>query len=731
MNDRVLDEEYVRERYGVAPERMTEYMALVGDPVDNIPGVKGVGDKTAKELLHQFRSLDHLLAGTEGITKARLRRLIEEGKDNILLSKKLAEINRDVPLELSEEDCARAEPDWERLLSIFQEFEFSSLMKLIPREAEGRGTYETVFDAGRLAAILSSREGDLAFDTETTGRNPLEASLVGYSISLREGEAAYVPLAHEYEGVPGQMERTTAVEALREVLEDESITKVGHNLKYDSLVMSGEGVQVRGPVFDTMVASYLLNPLRADHSLEAVAMEHLGRRKRPFKEVAPSGKFQEVAIEEAADYAAEDAELALELGRVLSGKLREEGLDELCLSMEMPLVHVLAEMEKTGIKVDREALEVLAHELDAELEAVRSRIYFLSGEEFNVNSPKQLATVLFERLGLTPRKKKKTGYSTDMSVLEELAKEHELPREILNWRSLAKLKNTYVDVLPRLADPQTGRVHTSFNQTVTATGRLSSSEPNLQNIPIRSDLGRKIRRAFIAEEGHAILSADYSQIELRILAHLSGDAALREAFGSGEDVHARTAAELFGCSEAAVTPEMRRVGKTVNFGVVYGISPFGLSESLGIERSEAEAFIARYFEKHTGVNGYLSRVLEEGEREGCVRTLFGRKRPVPELLSRNRNTRLLGERLAMNSPIQGTAADIIKIAMVNIFRRFRQEGFGARMMLQVHDELVFEVPEKEREEVRDVVKEEMEGAAVLAVPLVVDTGYGDNWADAH
>jgi DNA polymerase-1 len=731
MGDRVLGEEYVRERYGVSPGRMTEYMALVGDPVDNIPGVKGVGDKTAKELLRQFRSIDDLLANTEGIRKARLRTLIEKGKDNILLSKKLAEINRDVPLDLAEEDYVRVEPDWKRLLAIFQEFEFTSLMKLVPREAGRHGEYETIFDAEIFAAILSSRGKKIAFDTETTGRNPLEASLVGYSVSVREGEAAYVPIAHAYDGVPRQMDRKAAIGALKGVLEDESVTKVGHNLKYDMLIMSGEGVQVRGPVFDTMVASYLLNPSRPDHSLEAVALEHLGRRKRPFREVAPHGRFQEVAIEEATSYAAEDAELAFELKKTLSGKLREEGLEEVCHSIEMPLVHVLADMEKTGIKIDREALEDLAHELDAELEAIRHRIYFLSGEEFNVNSPRQLATVLFDRIGLTPRKKKKTGYSTDMSVLEELAKEHELPREILRWRSLSKLKNTYVDVLPRLADPRTGRVHTSFNQTVTATGRLSSSEPNLQNIPIRTDLGKKIRRAFIAEEGHLILSADYSQIELRILAHLSEDQALREAFTNGEDVHTRTAAELFGCPEGSVTPEMRRVAKTVNFGVVYGISPFGLSESLGIGKSEAELFIASYFERHAGVSEYLSRVLEEGRRDGCVRTLFGRKRPIPELVSGNRNTRLLGERLAMNSPIQGTAADIIKIAMVKIFRRLLKGRFETKMMLQVHDELVFEVPEGERDEVQAMVREEMEGAAALAVPLLVDMGYGGNWADAH
>jgi DNA polymerase-1 len=731
MKDAVLDEEYVKDRYGVPPSRITEYMALVGDPVDNIPGVKGIGDKTAKELLSEFGSLDELLSHPERIKRERTRRLVTENIELIKLSKRLAEIDRAVPLEMSLEDFRKREPDWQALLGLFRELEFTSLMKYIPGGPPPERNYEAILDLKRLREVLDSVKGDFSFDTEATGRDPMRAGLVGFSLSTGKGRAAYVPLMHTYEGAPEQIEKGEALGALRPLLEDEGIPKIGHNLKYDMVLMSGEGVGTKGRLYDTMVASYLLNPLRSDHSMENVCLEHLGRKKKTFTEVAGKGGFQEVQVQAAADYACDDAELALELRDKLFGKLKEQGLDAPYFDMEMPLIYVLRDMEEAGMKIDSGRLAAMGREIEGELGALKKRIYFLAGEEFNINSPKQLRGVLFERLGLKPGKKKKTGYSTEVGILEELAKGHELPREILGWRTLYKLKTTYVEVLPRLVNPRTGRLHTSFNQTVTATGRLSSSEPNLQNIPVRGDWGRRIREAFVAEEGNFLISADYSQIELRILAHLSGDEALLEAFLRGVDVHSRTASEIFGVPAGAVTTDMRRAAKTVNFGVIYGITPFGLSEALDISKEDAEAYIRQYFERHPGVRGYIDRVLAEARERGFAKTLSGRTRPLPELRSPNAVTRALGERLAVNSPVQGTAADVIKMAMIKISRRLAGGAPGARMILQVHDELLFEVPKAERERTMEMVREEMEGAASLRVPIRVDIGWGGNWAEAH
>lgn len=731
MKDKVLDDEYVKERYGVPPSRITEYMALVGDPVDNIPGVKGIGEKTAKELLGEFGSLDELMSHPERIKKERTRRLVSENIEMIKLSKKLAEIDRAVPVEIHLEDFQKREPDWQALLSLFREFEFSSLMKYIPGGPPPERRYEAVLEKERLTEILDAIKGEFAFDTEATGKDPMSAGIVGFSLCAGKGRAAYVPLMHIYEGAPEQIDKGEALGALRPLLEDGGIPKIGHNLKYDMLLLAGEGLETRGELYDTMVASYLLNPLRSDHSLKNVCLEHLSRKKKTFMEVAGKRGFQNVDIQAAADYACDDAELAFELRETLFEKLREKQLEEPYFRMEMPLIYVLKEMEEAGIRIDSQKLNAMGEELERELEALRKRIYFLAGEEFNINSPKQLRKVLFESLGLKPGKRKKTGYSTEVGILEELAKGHELPREILDWRSLYKLKTTYVDVLPRLVNPHTGRLHTSFNQTVTATGRLSSSEPNLQNIPIRGEWGRRIREGFVAEEGKVLISADYSQIELRILAHLSGDAALVDAFLRDIDVHSRTASEIFGVPAGEVTPDMRRAAKTVNFGVIYGITPFGLSEALDISREDADAYIRQYFERHPGVREYIDRVLSEAREKGVSRTLFGRVRPLPELRSTNANKRALGERLAVNSPVQGTAADVIKIAMINISVRLRQDAPGTRMILQVHDELLFEAPLEEKKGVMEMVIREMEGATSLRVPLRVDAGWGGNWAEAH
>jgi DNA polymerase-1 len=723
----VLDEEHVREKFGVPPGRVTEYMALVGDSADNIPGVKGVGEKTAKRLLGQFKSVDELIAHPERIQNQRLRKTISEGIEDIKLSKRLAEINRDVPLQAEESDFRLKEPDWEALRAVFRDFEFTSLIGLLPEGPRAERHYETVLELERLVEIVKYIKEGFSINTEADE----VGGLVGISLSWQSGKAAYVPLAHTYEGAPDQIEMKRVLGAVGRSIEDERISKTGHDLKRDLLVLRSEGITIKGKLHDTMLASYLINPLRAEYGLESLALEYLSIRKKSYKEVVGKRGFNEMELAVASDYASEKAELSLKLKDVLFERLKEEGLEGAYFDVEMPIVYVLTEMEEAGMKIDTERLNEISKELQGELESLQTRIFFLAGEEFNINSPKQLGAVLFDRLGLKPGKKKKTGYSTDVSVLEELARTHELPQEILNWRSISKLKNTYVDVLPRLVNPKTGRLHTSFNQTVTATGRLSSSEPNLQNIPVRGPWGRRIREAFTADKGNVIVSADYSQIELRILAHLSEDPVLLDAFRNDVDIHTRTASEIFGVPEAEVTPDMRRVAKTVNFGVIYGMTPFGLSEALGISRAEAERYISRYFQRHSGVQAYVEHLLEEAMELGFVKTLSGRKRPVPELRSRNSQTRQFGERLALNSPIQGSAADIIKLAMIDISGKLKGLGLRTKMVLQVHDELVFEAPLDELERVESLVIESMQGAMWLKAPLKVQIGSGKNWAEAH
>ncbi len=732
MKDTVLDEEFVKKKFGVGPERVTEFMALTGDAVDNIPGIKGVGEKTARELLSEFESLDAMLSNTDRIKKEKLRVLVSENADVVRLSKKLATLDTDVPIDINTEEFRLREPEWSSLLSLFRELEFGSLMKLIPSGSLRKTHYEAVFSMERVKEISSLIKGDFAFDTEATSRDPMVGSLVGLSLCLENGHAFYIPVSHSYPGAPVQINKKEVLQALSEFFEAEWVAKTGHNLKYDIMILAQDGVHVRGTLYDTMIASYLINPNKPNHGLAELALEYLSYRKKTFVEVIRKrASFSEVPLEEAVIYSGDDASLSLELKKLLFNKLRETGLEDLYLNIEMPLIYVLAGMETEGLKIDVLKLKGISTELDKELDALKRRIFFLAGEEFNINSPKQLSVVLFHSLGLQPGKKTKTGFSTEMSVLEELAESHELPREILNYRSFHKLKTTYIDVLPALINPKTGRIHTSFNQTVTATGRLSSSEPNLQNIPIKGEWGRRIRETFIAEGNNLLLSADYSQIELRILAHLSNDEGLISAFMSGLDIHARTASEIFGVPIDKVSAEIRRVAKTVNFGVIYGISPFGLSETLSISREDAKKYIEQYFKRHPGVQSYIEKCLAKAKHDGYVSTLFGRRRAVPEIRSKNTGTRQLGERLAINSPIQGTAADVIKIAMINIAKKLRSDNLETRLILQVHDELLFELPEKELEAVMDIVKTEMEGVMALSVPLSVSINYGKNWAEAH
>jgi len=736
VKDRILDNEYVREKFGVGPDKVTEFMALTGDAADNIPGIKGIGEKTAKELLTTFNDLEEILTHTEKIKKEKLRSLITENADLARLSQKLATIDTSVPIDVDIKEFALKEPDWLKLLSLFKEFEFSSMMRLIPTGVSVERNYEAVSSLDKLKELLSAIEKSMtrefAFDIEATGKNPMIDSIVGFSLSNEKGTGYYIPFCHSYLGAPAQINKAEALNVFAPVFEDTDVAKIGHNLKYDTMMLRKEGIDTKGILYDTMIAAYLINPNKPNHSLAEVAFEYLSCRKKTFEEILNKRKsFAYVSVEEATAYSAEDAVLALELKEVLFRMLQEADLERVYFDIEMPLIHVLSDMEEAGVKIDVDKLNDISKELSRELDSIQRRIYFLSGEEFNINSPKQLAKVLFHSLGLKPGKKTKTGFSTEVGVLEELATLHELPREVLNWRSLNKLKTTYVDVLPGIINPRTGRIHTSFNQTVTATGRLSSSEPNLQNIPIKGEWGKRMRETFIPEKGNLLLSADYSQVELRILAHLSKDEVLIEAFRSEVDVHTKTASEIFGVSTDKITAEMRRTAKTVNFGVIYGISPFGLSETLSISKDEAKKYIEKYFDRHPGIKRYIETVLNDVKQKGYATTLSGRRRPIPELKNPNSTIRAQGERLAVNSPIQGTAADIVKIAMINIWRRLKRDRLEAKIILQVHDELLLEVPESELETVRDILKTEMEGAMKLAVPLKVDIGYGRNWAEAH
>ncbi|GAB4536308.1 MAG: DNA polymerase I [Thermodesulfovibrionia bacterium] len=731
MRDKITDEKEIRDRFGIPPERFPEVMALMGDAIDNIPGVPGVGEKTAVKLLKEFGSLEDILNNYSMIDKPKLREAISRNIDNIRLSLMLSTINTDVPLEFSFDELRIGEPRWDEVINYLRKYEFSSLMRLIPsgditipRDFE----YRIVLTEDGLKGLSSHIKDEIAIHTETTSRSPVIAEVVGISIATKPDMAYYIPLTHSYKDSPKQLDKEYVLKGLKGILEDPHIKKTGHNIKSDIIVLRNEGIELRGISFDTAIASYLLMPNKANHNLDDIALHYLGYKKLTYNEKV---NFRDVHVEDAARHSCEDVSVTLRLKKELESMLKGEGLDTLFYNIEIPLIDVLVDMEMAGIKIDIPMMETLSKEIEKELSAIEERIYFIAGERFNINSPRQLQEILFGKLGLRTIKRTKTGYSTDVDVLEELAIEHELPREILEHRTLSKLKNTYLDALPLLINPKTGRLHTSFNQTITATGRLSSSEPNLQNIPVRGEWGRKIRRAFIADDGNLLLSADYSQIELRILAYLSNDKGLIEIFKNDGDIHSMTASELFGLPPDRVEPEMRRVAKTVNFGIIYGISPYGLSKGLGITPDEAKQYIDTYFVRHKGVKSYIDEQIALAIKNGYVTTMFNRKRPIPEIRSKNKVTRQLGERLAMNTPIQGSAADIIKIAMINIHSRLKQEKLKTRMLLQVHDELLFEVPITEVDVVKRLVKDEMEGVVNITIPLKVDIGIGKDWAEAH
>uniref|UniRef100_A0A831XNH4 DNA polymerase I n=1 Tax=Geobacter metallireducens TaxID=28232 RepID=A0A831XNH4_GEOME len=761
MKEKVSGIPEVRERFGVGPEGVVDILGLAGDASDNIPGVPGIGEKTAIKLIQEFGSLDALLARA-GEVKGKTGEKLREFAHQARLSRQLATIVRDVPMEFDFEAFAASSPDNRRLAELFKEYGFTTLMKELTSEATlSTEQYRTISTEEEFLTLLAelAAAGTFAVDLETTSLNPLEAEIVGISLSFRDHEACYLPVGHVVtapspstgegrsggEGgrgdmvpAPGQLPRRRVLDGLRPLLVDPNIRKVGQNLKYDYQVLRRHGIELAGVWCDTMVASYLLNPVRSSHGLDSLAVEHLDHRMISYEEVAGKGKeqvnFAQVPVEKASVYSCEDSDAAWLLHRLFLPRVKELGMERLFFEVEMPLVPILAEMELAGVKLDIPLLGELSAGLGAQLAELEERITGLAPEPFNINSPKQLGEVLFEKLKLPTGKKTKTktGWSTNVEELERLAEAgHEIAALILQYRGLAKLKSTYTDALPKLVHPATGRVHTSYNQTVTNTGRLSSSEPNLQNIPVRTEEGRRIRRAFIAEEGHLLLSADYSQIELRVLAHLSGDRVFCEAFARDEDIHTRTAAEIFGLFPEMVTPEMRRQAKAINFGVIYGQGAFSLARQLGIATKVAKEFIDNYFARHPGARAFLDGCVREAEEKGYVTTLLGRRLPIPDIASANGSIRAFAQRNAVNYPIQGSAADIIKEAMVKVTARMKRDGMRSRLIMQVHDELVFEVPEGEVVAMEQLVVREMEHAAALRVPLRVDISHGRNWSEAH
>ncbi len=737
-DDAWTDAEGVKAKFGVGPERVVDVLALMGDASDNVPGVPKVGEKTAIALVQAFGGVEEALAQAERVTKKQVRENLIAHADLARKSKELVTIRQDAPVRLDLGGMRAGAFDLETLTGLFRELEFTRLLSQIapaaPAKAETPVNYVLVDTVEKLDGLIRRmREAPLiSVDTETTDTDAMKARLVGVAVSVAPHEGFYIPVGHT--GGPN-LDMREVLGRLRPVLEDPAIPKCGQNLKYDDMVLRRHGVGLEGVAFDAMVASYLIDPDRP-HGLDALSLAYLDHQTIPISDLIGKGKeqvsFSEVPVERACAYSTEDADVALRLKAALEPKVAEAGAADLLREVETPLVGVLADMELAGVAVDVPFLREMSREFERDLGRLAGEIHRIAGEEFNINSTQQLGRILFEKLGLPRKRKTKTGYSTDVSVLEELALDHELPRRILEHRQLAKLKSTYVDALPELIHPETGRIHTSFNQTVTATGRLSSSNPNLQNIPIRTETGREIRKAFVPRDrDHVLLSADYSQIELRILAHLSRDEALIEAFRSGEDIHVRTASLMFNLMPEFVQEEMRRRAKTINYGVVYGMGAFGLAGRLGIPRREAQAFIDRYFETYSGVRAYLDRAVKEATERGYVTTMMGRRRFLPELASTNANTRAFGERTATNSPIQGSAADMIKVAMVRVRRALKGAGLKARMILQVHDELVFEVPRQEVERVKEIVAQEMQGALPLSVPVQVEVGIGENWLEAH
>lgn len=790
----IVDEKGVANKFGVKPSQVIDVLALTGDAVDNVPGIKGIGEKTAIPLIQKYGTVEKVLSNADKIEKPALREKLKDGKDMALLSKKLVTIKTDVPLGVDFHTLKEKNSDSGEIARILNELEFRSLIKraqqMVASSAvdsemgaqekqevrskrqevavEGSetevpiedGDYEnisTVKHSYKLITELSELQKlteklkkveFISMDTETTSTNALLADLVGISLSVKPHEAYYVSIASEsgdlFSGIEARrgVNVKDAIKLLKPIFESAKNKKIGQNLKYDMLVLSNYGVWTQGVAFDSMVASYVINS-DGQHNLDALAKEYLKYKPVAIEELIGKGKNQknmrEVSPEVVAEYSGEDADVSLQLADVLQKKLskipstgEKSNLLSLCEKMEFPLIEVLAAIERTGVKIDTEILSQISKELERMIENLGDEVHKLAREEFNINSPKQLGEILFNKLKLVPTKKTKTGFSTDVFVLEELSAQHEIAGKILDYRKLTKLKSTYVDALPTLINPRTGRVHTSFNQTVAATGRLSSSDPNLQNIPIRGEMGKEIRKAFVpGEKGGVMVSADYSQIELRIMAHICRDEGMIEAFNNHEDIHRTTASKVFGVPPDKVTSDMRRKAKEVNFGLLYGIGPYGLKIRLGISQGEAKEVIDTYFQRFPRVREYITGTLEFARKHGYVETLLGRRRYLANINSKNSAVRMAEERQAINMPIQGTAADMIKLAMVNIYREMKKREMRSRMILQVHDELVFESPKNELKQLEELIVDKMKTALKLSVPIDVEVGTGPNWLDAH
>jgi DNA polymerase-1 len=749
---KLYDEEAVREKYGIDPVFVADYKGLVGDKSDNIPGVSGVGDKTARQLIQRYGSIEQIYEHLEEIESTRARKALAGQEEQALLSKRLATIVTEVPVALDLDKCRTTDYDRKKVTDLFRELEFRSLMQRLPASDRGQAaTQMTFFGEGarpgevsvavssqeQLASLVSelSQVSRIALDVETTSTDAMKADLVGLSFAAEAGRGFYVPVGHLLtRGRAGQLDLELVAERLRPVLEDSKVSKVAHNGKYDLTVLARHGMAVRGLDFDTMIAAYLLEPSRRGFGLKELAWNKLGLEMTPITELIGKGRNQitmaQVSIADAAAYAAADADATLRLLAVLEEELRKRDLWDLFRDVEMPLVRVLMDMETTGVALDTEQLKQISTVMYQRVVELEQQIQHLAGHPFNVSSTQQLGEVLFEELALPGKARTKTGSSTRASVLEELKDQHPIIGLILEHRQLTKLKSTYVDALPLLVNRETGRVHTSYNQTGTVTGRISSSDPNLQNIPVRTELGRHVRGAFIAEEGWLLLGADYSQVELRILAHISQDQNLLAAFARGEDIHSSTAATVFEVPLSEVTSSMRRIAKTINFGIIYGMGEYGLAQRTDLSVEDARKFIANYFTRYEKVGEYIENTKRQASEDGCVSTILGRRRYFPELQSTSRahaGVKRAAEREAINMPIQGSAADILKIAMVRLHGALEEEGLAARMILQVHDELVLEVPHGELERVGRLVRSVMEGAWELDAPLKVDVKAGRNW----
>ncbi|WP_061019426.1 DNA polymerase I [Vibrio splendidus] len=778
MTNVVMDREGVIEKFGIPPELIIDYLALMGDKVDNIPGVPGVGDKTATALLQGIGSIEKLYQNLDDIaalgfrgSKTMAKKLIDN-KDNAEMSYELATIKLDVELEETPESLVKAQPNTDELIKLYGQLVFKSWLNELLEGGSGvveadeksgavrsntalttstvemntsavtidRSNYETILDEASFNAWLEKLKAAevFAFDTETDSLDYMVANLVGLSFATEEGVAAYVPVAHDYLDAPQQLDRDWVLEQLKPILEDDAQAKVGQNLKYDMSVLARYGIEMKGIKHDTMLASYVFNSVGGKHDMDSLALRFLQHSCISFEQIAGKGKkqltFNQIELGEASPYAAEDADVTLRLhNRLMENIEQDEKLKAIYEEIEVPLIPVMSRIERTGVFIDDMLLGAQSQEIAVRLDELEQKAYEIAEQEFNMNSPKQLQAILFEKMGLPVIKKTPSGApSTNEEVLQELALDYPLPKLIIEYRGLAKLKSTYTDKLPKMINAETGRVHTSYHQAVTATGRLSSTDPNLQNIPIRNEEGRRIRQAFVAQHGWKILAVDYSQIELRIMAHLSGDKALLEAFQQGKDIHAATAAEIIGVNIEDVTTEQRRRAKAVNFGLIYGMSAFGLAKQLGIPRGEAQHYMDTYFERYPGVMQYMEDTRSAASEQGFVETIYGRRLHLPEIQSRNGMRRKAAERAAINAPMQGTAADIIKKAMLLVDEWIQAEGDGrVKLLMQVHDELVFEVEESALAEIESKVQQLMESAAELEVPLVAEAGHGDNWDQAH